>query len=357
MAYHAGTFTGLTWGDGGSPGGAGAWVQHLSVGVSIFFVLSGFLLFRPFVLAHLDDDPAPATRPYLVRRLIRIYPAWWATLFLSTLLLDLNLGDWWGQLRFYALIQIYWSDTVLGGLIQAWSLNTELSFYLFLPLYAAALSRRRGTVDARVRTHYAVLALLYVTGLGVRAQLRASDAALGYATLPANIDLFAIGMALAVASAAATVRGREPGGLARTVGDAPGVAWLAALCCYAGVVSLRYPQGFVSPTVAQEVLRQVLFGLIAGLVVAPGVFGDQARGLVRRVLRWRPLVAAGIVSYGIYLWHITVLIELDRPDSPLQPVSFWSLTLAAGVIATALATISWFVLERPLLRRVRRRTS
>ena len=354
LAYHAGTFTGVTWGSDASIGGLGPWVQHLNVGVSIFFVLSGFLLFRPFVVAHLSDAARPRIRSYLWRRMVRIYPAYWVALFLSTLILDLDLGDWWGHVRFYSLTQIYWGDTVLGGLVQAWTLATEVSFYLFLPVWVLAVCRGGGTVAQRVRRQYVALAVLYAVGLIVRGQLRAGGHAIGYGTLAANCDLFAIGMALAVASAAAQVRGRAPGGLARTVGDQPIVAWIAAVSCYAGVVSLRYPYGFDPPTVSQEVLREVLFGLVAGLVVAPGVFGPQDEGMVRRVLRWRPLVGAGIVSYGIYLWHLTVMIKLDRPGSFIAPPSFVSLTVWTAVIATAVATVSWFVVERPLLRRVRR---
>ncbi|MCU1370914.1 MAG: acyltransferase [Ilumatobacteraceae bacterium] len=355
LAYHAGTFTGVTWGRDASVGGLGPWIQHLNVGVSIFFVLSGFLLFRPFVLAHLGATARPRIRSYLWRRLVRIYPAYWVALFLSTLILDLDLGDWWGHVRFYSLTQIYWGDTVLGGLVQAWTLATEVSFYLFLPVWVLVVCRSGGTVAQRVRQHYAGLAVLYATGLVVRGMLRAGDHSIGYGTLAANCDLFAIGMALAVASAAAQVRGRAPGGLARTVGEQPALAWLAAACCYAGVVSLRYPYGFDPPSVSQEVVREVLFGFVAALVVAPGVFGRQDRGALRRVLRWRPLVGAGIVSYGIYLWHLTVMIELDEPGSWLSSPSFVTLTLATAVIATAIAAVSWFVVERPLLQRVRRR--
>ena len=354
LAYHAGTFTGVTWGRDASVAGLGPWIQHLNVGVSIFFVLSGFLLFRPFVVAHLSDAARPRIRSYLWRRMVRIYPAYWVALFLSTWILDLNLGDWWGHLRFYSLIQIYWGDTVLGGLVQAWTLATEVSFYLFLPIWVLVLCRWGGTVEQRVRRHYAGLAVLYATGLIVRGMLRAGDHSIGYGTLAANCDLFAIGMALAVASAAAQVRGRAPGGLARTIGDQPGIAWLAAACCYAGVVTLRYPYGFDPPTVSQEVLREILFGFVAALVVAPGVFGPQDQGLVRRLLRWRPLVFAGVVSYGIYLWHLTVMIELDEPGSFIAPPTFLTLTAWTAVIATAVAAVSWFVVERPLLRRVRR---
>jgi peptidoglycan/LPS O-acetylase OafA/YrhL len=353
LAYHAGTFTGITWGRNASATGFGPWLQHLSVGVSIFFVLSGFLLFRPFVLAQLTATDRPRFGSYLLRRMVRIYPAYWVALFLSTHLLDLNLGDWWGHLRFYGLIQIYWGETVLGGIIQAWSLATEVSFYLFLPLWVLAFCRRAGTVQQQVRRHYLGLAAMYATGLIVRGWLRAGDHNVGYGTLAANCDLFAIGMAMAVTSAAASVQARAPGGLARTVGDLPGMAWLAAACCYAGVVYLRFPYGFDPPSVSQELIRQVLFGLIAALVVAPGVFGPQDQGLVRRFLRWRPLVAAGVVSYGIYLWHITVMIRLDRPGSFIAPPTWLSLTLWAAAISTAVAAVSWFVVERPLLRLVR----
>lgn len=275
---------------------------------------------------------------------------------MTTRVIDVDLSDWWGHLRFYGLIQIYWGDTVLGGLVQAWSLCTEVSFYVFLPFWVLLVCRRRGTIDQQVRRHYLALGGLYATGLTVRALLRGGDHAIGYGTLAANCDLFAIGMALAVASAAGAVRGREPGGLARTVGELPGVAWVAALCCYVGVVSLRYPYGFDPPSVAQEVFREVLFGFIAALVVAPGVFGPQDRGVVRQVLRWRPLMAAGIVSYGIYLWHLTVMEKLAAPGSFIQPLSFATLTLWTAGISCVIAAGSWFAIERPLLRRARRGT-
>jgi peptidoglycan/LPS O-acetylase OafA/YrhL len=363
VAYHAGTFTGLTAGRGASTEGVGPWVQHLNVGVSVFFVLSAFLLFRPFVAAHLSDEPGPAVRPYLVRRLVRIFPAYWLALTVSASVLGLaELGDWWGHLRFYALLQVYWGDTALGGLVQAWSLCTELSFYLFLPVWAALMARVGGDPARRVRAHYLGCVGLYVVGVGFRWYLRAGDHAIGYAWLPANTDLFALGMALAVASAASASTGRPVPGLLRTLGDLPGVAWVAALCCYSAVVSLRYPFGLAVPTVFQELARQGLFGVVAALVVAPGAFGPQARGLVRRALRSRPLHALGVVSYGIYLWHLMVLEELDPrltpdpdPGGVLREANWWALTLTTVAIAVAVAAASWFVLERPLLRRVRRR--
>ena len=363
VAFHAGALSGLTAlptsGRSTTVSGLGAWIQHLDVGVSVFFVLSGFLLFRPFVVAHLAERRPPATGRYMLRRLVRIFPAYWVALTASVYLLHLHLGDWWAHVRIYGLLQIYSGDTIFGGLAQAWSLCTELSFYLFLPLWALGLSRVRGTPAAKVRIHYLGCLALYLVGIGFRAQLRAGKHAIGYAWLPANTDLFALGMALAVASAAAEV-GRPFGAFLRTLGELPAAAWVAAACCYATLVALRYPAGFYPPTVFQELARQILFGFIAVLVVAPGVVGPQDRGLARALLQWRPVAALGVVSYGVYLWHLTVMQRLlphltpaTRPGtSPARP-EWLLLALASTVGAVAVATVSWFGLERPLLRKAR----
>lgn len=362
VAFHAGTFTGLT-GPGGSA--AGSWVRHLNVGVSVFFVLSAFLLYRPFVVAHLRDEPGPRLGPYLARRATRVYPAYWVALFVTAVVLDQAvLGDWWGKLRFYSLTQIYWGDTALGGLPQAWSLCTEVSFYLVLPLWAALLARVGGDAERRRRAHLAGCVAWYVGGLAFRAALRAGDHALGYAWLPANTDLFALGMVLAVVSAGAATGAREPGGLWRTIGERPAAAWLAALCAFWAVTQMGFPYEFLqTPTVGEELGRQVLFGVVAVLLVAPGVLGPQDEGVGRRLLAARPLWALGIVSYGIYLWHLTAMVELDErlsaapgPDGVAGPPSWWALVLLSAVASAAVAAVSWFALERPTLRRVRRGT-
>src|SRR4051812_39921709 len=56
------------------------YVNTLAAGVPVFFVISGFLLYRPFALADLRDEPAPAPGPYAWRRFLRIVPAFWVVL-------------------------------------------------------------------------------------------------------------------------------------------------------------------------------------------------------------------------------------------------------------------------------------
>jgi peptidoglycan/LPS O-acetylase OafA/YrhL len=166
--------------------------------------------------------------------------------------------------------------------------------------------------------------------------------------LLANIDLFAIGMALAVVGAATDDGARPLPRLLEVLREQVGMAWLAALCCLASVVAMEWPTGFTPPTATQEVARQVLFGVVAGLLVAPAAFGD--RGRVLGALRWPPLVFVGLVSYGLYLWHMTVLDLLVRREIPASP-STLGLFAVAVPIAVGLGAASWYAVERPVLRR------
>src|SRR5207248_7970993 len=75
LLFHVATSTGFV-----ARSELGRYFNQLDVGVDVFFVLSGFLLYRPFARAHLRGEEIPATRRYLVRRFLRILPAYWLVL-------------------------------------------------------------------------------------------------------------------------------------------------------------------------------------------------------------------------------------------------------------------------------------
>lgn len=64
----------------------------LNVGIPVFFLISGFLLYRPFARARYAGDKAPVTLPYAERRALRIIPAYWVALILTVLLLGKSGG-------------------------------------------------------------------------------------------------------------------------------------------------------------------------------------------------------------------------------------------------------------------------
>ena len=74
-------------------------VPDLAFGVTLFFALSGFLLYRPFAAAVLRAEALPSVRGYLRNRALRILPAYWIILLVSALLLETVLVRHGSRLR------------------------------------------------------------------------------------------------------------------------------------------------------------------------------------------------------------------------------------------------------------------
>ena len=123
----------------------GRYVAHLDIGVPFFFLLSAFLLYRPFVAARVEGRDYGSLRTYARRRFIRIMPAYWAVLTISAVVPGMAgafSGNWW---VYYGLLQSYPVYTREGecavdafrcGVPPAWSLAVEVMFYAVLPLFA-----------------------------------------------------------------------------------------------------------------------------------------------------------------------------------------------------------------------------
>jgi peptidoglycan/LPS O-acetylase OafA/YrhL len=326
----------------------------------VFFLISGFLLYRPFVAAHLAGRPGPAVRPYLTRRLLRIVPAYWVALLVAAYVLHTitpPLRDAKSIVIYFGFLQVYFSHYVLGGISAAWTLCVEMTFYLLLPLYAAivtACSRRRGQLRAELAGIAALMVVSLVAKVIVYARVSGQQTGAG-TWLPAQLDLFALGMVLAVASVWWSDHGRQPAVLARRW--MPGASWAVALVLF-WVVSTQVGLPRVPvylATLAQAVSRQWLYGGFAFFLLLPAVFGPQDHGWIRRALRSRPMVAVGSISYGIYLWHETWMLKvLQWLHRPLFTMSFLKLTLAVAALSGVCALASLVLVEQPAQRLGRR---
>jgi peptidoglycan/LPS O-acetylase OafA/YrhL len=340
------------------------WVDaRLDIGVVVFFLVSGFLLYRPFAAAHFAGRAAPALRPYLRRRILRIIPAYWLALTVIAFVLHEPAIHGFRQIViYYGFLQIYFKKYTVGGISQAWSLCTEVTFYLFLPVWAAVLrrvARRRGIPANRLLAlELTGLGTLYVIGLASRIALveaLSHHHMNGYGwldSLPPNLDLFALGMGLAVISAWATHR-PAPTPAIDAAGRHPWVWWAAAGAAFWLVVTqLNLPLNNLAPlSLPQWMSRQLLYGLSALFLLVPGVFGPQDSGVVRRLLRSRILQSIGVISYGIYLWHQALIAEFLQHNH-LQPFHghLRSMLLFTAAASVGVAAVSYFVVERPVLR-------
>lgn len=329
----------------------GAYTARLEIGVAVFFVISGFLLYRPFVLAHFGQRPDPATGPFLQRRFLRIVPAYWVAFLVITYVLHADtVVHGWGSLPIYlGFAQIYMPSHTLTGMTQAWSLCTEVTFYLFIPVWARVVRGGRD-VAAQVRVECIGLGLLVAESLTFRVIALEHNSRWDRTMtnwLPAYIDLFALGMLLAVLAAWSTARGRSPAWASHRL--MPTLSWAAAAVCFVAVSNLalnRLP--IYQPTVANSLLRQGLYGLFAVFLVLPAALGPQHAGTIRRFLQLRVVAFLGAISYGIYLWHEAWIMEFLRwTHDRLFSFPWWELASVVTVLAIASAAASYVIVERP----------
>jgi peptidoglycan/LPS O-acetylase OafA/YrhL len=336
----------------------GALTARLDVGVAVFFLISGFLLYRPFVVARLNGDPPPRPAAYFWRRGLRIFPAYWLALTITIFVLDIppDVPSGRDLFLYYGLLHLYSLDTLFGPILASYTLVTEVSFYVFLPIYAFAIGFRPGPARQHVRRDLAALTCLFVAGAAYRLIVAFADPP-GRRDfqlqniLPGWIDVFAVGMALAVVSAWFAHRQTEaPAPLSKPW--MPAASWtLGGLAFVLVSVYVGGPTPNEVFTVPEELAIHYLYLAVAFFLLLPAVFGRQDRSTVRAFLR-NPVVAwLGLISYGVYLWNETIIEKyLDWADKTPFNTYLGSLLLVVVVATIAVAAASFYLLERPVLR-------
>jgi peptidoglycan/LPS O-acetylase OafA/YrhL len=295
-AYTTGKYTHGYWGLVGA---------RMEIGVPIFFVLSGFLLFRPWVKSAVTGGPPPSVSRYAVHRVRRIMPAYVITVLIAYVLYHFRVvapnpgHSWLGLVRNLTLTQIY-TDGYLGkylhqGLTQMWSLAVEAAFYVTLPFLAYVLlvlicGRRWrprllvGTIVAMTLISPGWLVLVHIDHWfpdGARLWL------------PTYLAWFLGGMLLTVLQAM--------GVRCYAFGAIP-----LAIICYFIVATPIGGAPTTSPaSMGEALVKTVFYAVIATLAVAPLALGNQ--GLYARLLASRPMVWLGEISYEIFLIHLVTM--------------------------------------------------
>jgi peptidoglycan/LPS O-acetylase OafA/YrhL len=348
-------------------------VRYLgSYGVAIFFVISGFLLYRPFVLAAFESRRTPRVLPFWKRRFARIYPAYWVALTVFLVLgfgPSLKLGT---VLTLYPLLQNYRTAFWDAGIGVEWTLVIEVSFYIALPLIAWAL-RKCTSPNADLRAKVTAQ-IVGITALGCASMLLRGLDVWGFdgasyvhngswfelsslhLWLVSYLDWFGLGMLLAVGSAWLATGNRLPW-FVRALGERPWVCWLIAFeLFWVGTQLNLSAVPFLVADKLQPFGVQLVFGFVALFMVFPAAFGPQDRGLIRALLRSRVMVALGVISYGIYLWHPiwTTQLYVWTRDSGF-PASLVLWTLISVPLTVLCAAASYFFVERPVMRWAHRR--
>jgi peptidoglycan/LPS O-acetylase OafA/YrhL len=319
-------------------------VGEMRLGLVLFFVLSGFLLYGPWIAAALGERPRPALWSYLRRRGARVLPAYYLALVGSIALLWGATGTPGvrlpsaGELPLFAVFaQNYFDHPLMTLDPPMWTLVIEVSFYLALPLIGAAALALRG---GRARQALVPLVLVVAGVWWNRHISTMADPGPLAKILPAMLPYFALGML-----AALVVHGRRvPRGLS-----------LALLAL--GLAAVGYDAVWHA-TAATRGSHDLSLRIWRDLPAAAGfaaliAVAANGTGWLARLPGARPLVALGTVSYGVYLWHVPVLLFLRRTGT--LPLSFVPALALALALTLVIATLSWRFVERPVLERAARR--
>ena len=335
-------------------GWTGAVLARLDFGVTLFFVLSGFLLSRPYFLTRELGRPWPSTRHFFWKRALRILPIY-RVIVVVALLLDPENDDatWQDWVSHLTLTQLYRHDLLASSLTQMWSLCTEVAFYLLLPLLCHLLVRgvmKDGHPDLRaIFLRSALLGALGVVWQAVVAQVPGHEG--HYAQwLPGYLPWFLVGVCFAALSASLAVRPREHPieALAR---DLPG-CWILATAVFALACSpIAGPRTLLTPQGWEAGLKVLLYTIAGAFYVLPLVFGPEREGRVRAQLSGPIPVWLGDISYGVFALHMFFLNLIFRALD-IQVFTGHFITVAVGtlLLTVPVATASFYWFERPIMR-------
>jgi peptidoglycan/LPS O-acetylase OafA/YrhL len=317
------------------------WGSH---GVSLFFVISGFLITR-ILIAHANHPPRHVLWNFYARRALRIFPAYYVVLGLAAatvgiaylpvyVIYVMNWGIFFYTWIQPGLVDIAWDPTRMYG-IHFWSLCVEEQFYLVFPLLFLLL--RPG------RARLSWLLALWGASIGFRVLFAAFLPKAAYGLIPLVCGEYLVAGAVgAVVFAEASATGDRIRRAARQ--------WMfpAGLALVIAVFALSRPAVPSIDHVMHPPHVQTLLAL-GFLAMVLGLWQTENRWLLG-FFNFAPVRLLGRISYGLYLIHLFMWPMVDwlsARSSVVRDIPPFAARLGLTVL---LATAMWHLVEAPMLR-------
>ena len=332
---------------------------HIDLGLAAFFVLSGYLIARPFARAYVAGTRRPPLGDYVRNRVLRVVPAFYLFTVLVLLIFGLDglLGNVanpdpsnWAQV----LAQFLFVQGQAGGhaaipIGPAWSIGAEVGFYVLIPLSAFVAYRvgsRLSSPGRRAALAIAAIAALTFVSIALRAQYELTFQWL--TSPPAIMYVFMPGVAVAIVEPliAGGLRGRAR--LATSIAWASFAAAALAAVLYAAT-DYDARETPIHHALGQRALLAAMCtgALIFGLVVLQIGTGRAPRLFANKVMLWM-----GARSYSFYLAHFAILLVISYAIGTTgESIGERVLIMTAiGLpLTTAIAALSYRYVERPFL--------
>jgi peptidoglycan/LPS O-acetylase OafA/YrhL len=302
------------------------------LGVSAFFVLSGFLITH-LLIRERQKTGEVSVRRFYARRTMRIFPAYYAFLLLSYAL-DARAGQHWSPpllastLTYTVNYFNAFNHHPTTSVAHAWSLAVEEQFYLLWPLAFVILAARGRRALVAGLSLAALAAVVWRSWLILGGHV---DVSYVYNAFDTRFDNLAVGCLLALA-----VRYDPAVGAAAWCGQR---SWFPFV-----TIALLLTSRLALPESYHYSIGFTIDALLVAVLIAQLLQLYPTR--VWRWLEWPAVRYLGAISYPMYLYHEWGASVGRRFSGASQAVAF-----GAGVLATILlASGSYYVVERPFLK-------
>ena len=312
------------------------------LGVDVFFVLSGFLITSVLLRDHAVRGRV-ISWSFWARRLRRLVPALLILVLLVAAYAAIVAEPFQlGAIRRQGFGALFYVEnwvairTRVGQITpfsHMWSLAIEEQWYLLWPLLLAGL-----LLAARGRPRRLLVGIALLAAISLAWMIFGFDES-SYQRVAAGTDTRAWQLLLGAMVAVAAV---HPPGIrvrSRTAGVVVDVMAIAGLAFFAWAVT--------TVRVLDHWMNDGGLVIVAAATIAVIVAALQPESLVRGCLSWRPLVWIGLISYGLYLYHLVVYAWFSPERTGVSGTALLVIRLAVTV---ALAAISYVVVERPIRR-------
>jgi peptidoglycan/LPS O-acetylase OafA/YrhL len=307
-----------------SPGGAG---------VSLFFVLSGYLITRILLQYRARDVPVgKAAVHFYSRRILRLSPPYYLAIAVTFALgLYQMRSDWWVHALYLSNIQIAIAGLWTNGADHFWSLSVEEQFYLLWFFIAVAMPKRF--------LPWMILCAFLITFVFRAGVYFLHLSPLTTVLLPGNLATLAMGALVVCAG--------EPGKVAKIDPLFRNKPLLIASGLSFTLLSFSLPFAYAPNAFLYPFVAATFFACVVRIAADPQ--GERWCDW----LGWAPVRHIGKISYGIYVYHLFLpglFIALLPVLGNIVIEKDWSSFIILTVSSVVLAEISWYCMERPVLR-------
>ncbi|MBL8822585.1 MAG: acyltransferase [Planctomycetia bacterium] len=294
-------------------------------GVRLFFVLSGYLITGILLGTHkaAETQFSKVIITFYIRRFLRIFPLYYLALLIAVIV---NLpGIWesaWWHAAYLSNVKMVIEKVTpeVGG--HFWSLAVEEQFYLIWPFIVLLTPRKLLPWTIAVAIITAPIFRYFAYNIFYTMMSRF--------LMPSCLDTLGMGAMLAL------IQQSYPRFEKR----------YAILLGASGSLILAYFYFRPDDRIAKYVLTDIASGCLSVAFVYISIASSNESALVR-FLSWRPLAYIGTNSYGVYVWQWFIPNYAEYFGIEL-PEKSWSLFLIVTGVSIVVASLSWFLLEKPL---------